>query len=369
MGMHDRSDDLATLAVLTTTKAGQSVLSRDPDPVVVAALGHAWKLHPEVANDLVRTGRNRTASSRALRAVSDLDLLSTDRTQGSKLEWAARNPAAPVGLLERGLAAHLPEAACNQGAPEDLRRKYVTEKSTDLFAHKTGSTTYAVARNHELAVANSWALEAPGAAWAAHFRRGLSALPQASVDDLLKMGAGKIRNAKASSHPAAQGVDCSTAAVEDLLALNHPAADLFAVESERFEARHVAGLVRSQHAGGEAEEDPTLPHILGRAYNRFGPVLLRAIEAAPNLYKQWYRWPISGTRVKGAAWVAPGLACLELMSPWVFCEIEQADEVLGECLETWEVFVGLARQQDRGIPMLRVARAARRLVHGGSGPE
>jgi hypothetical protein len=54
------------------------------------------------------------------------------------------------------------------------------------------------------------------------------------------------------------------------------------------------------------------------------------------------------------------------MSPWVFNEIEQVEPILNECLETWQVFLGLVRKRDGegGVPMVRVATAARKLVHG-----
>jgi hypothetical protein len=363
--MVERANDLSTLAVLTTSKAGQFALSREKDPEVVKALGHAWRLHPEVANELAR-GRNRTAAARALRAVDDLDLLDR-KLNGGKLEWAVRNTQAPVQLLEQGLAAYSPEAACNPNTPEDLRRRHLTAKTVQVFAHKAGSTTYAVARNHELALANPWALEAADATWPAHFRRGLTALPQASLEDLTRLDARTIRHAKAKTHPAVYRLDPEQTSVERLLEINHPAADLLALGSDRFEHHHLSSLVRSQHLGIDEEgEDPTLPHILGRAYNLFGPALVRAIDTAPNRMKAYYRWPISGTRVKGAAWIAPGLEYLAVMSPWVFNEIEQVEPILNECLETWQVFLGLVRKRDGegGVPMVRVATAARKLVHG-----
>lgn len=362
--MREKSDDLATIAVFTTSKTGQKVIAQEGGDGVRKSLARSWKLHPETAN-LLAAGNVRGACICALRAVSDVSLLDTERAKTTGLAWAVRNERASEKLLLKGLRENLPEAACNPNTPEDARRKHLTAERVEKFAHKSGSTTYGVVRNHELANANPWALEAAGS-WPVRFRRALSALPQASIDNLIDMGAEKIRYAKREMHPSWLRLDVANCSIEKLLSLNHPAADILALESDRFKPEHLVKLHRSEETDSDEQQAPTLPHIIARAYNQYGPAYIRALDSVEYPYKQYYRWPISGTRQAAAAWLAPGLVDLESYSPWVFCEIETAEMILGECEETWRMFLNLVKKRDRGNPitMLRTAGAARKLVHG-----
>lgn len=363
--MGTRTDDLTTLAVFTTSQAGQFALLGTREEKVLRGVAHAWKLDPETANRLVRGGK-RGAAERALRSVDDIDLFETKVAKTSLgLEWSRRNPNAPEALLERGLRLHSEEALCNPSTPETLRRAHLDVRNAEIFAAKTGSTTYKVVRNHEIALANQWALEDAAAPWPAEFRRGLSAVPGATSADLALLDAGRIRFARPEAHPVRNNLAHEKAAVEDLLALNHPAGDIAALETGRLRAEHLSLLVRhSQHDVIDLVA-PTLPHVVGRLFNEFGPAYVRALDALPHDHKRYYRWPISGTRAKAAAWVAPGFAYLDTYSPWVLAGVETAEEILDGCEESWRTFIELVRRRgEHSIPIERVAGAARRLVHG-----
>lgn len=361
----NRTDDLTTLAVFTTSRAGQFALLGTREAQVLRGLALAWKLDPETANRLVRSGK-RGVAERALRGVDDLDLFATRAAKNALgLEWSRRNPRAPENLLEHGLRMHSEEALCNPGTPEELRRKHLNVSSVEIFAAKSGSSTYKVVRNHEIALANQWALESAAAAWPTEFRRGLSAVPGATSADLDALEATRIRFARPEAHPARNNLAHDRATIEALLELNHPAGDIAALESGRLRVEHLPLLVRhSQHDDMDLVA-PTLPHVIGRLFNAFGPAYIRALDALPHAHKQYYRWPISGTRANAAAWVAPGFSYLDTYSPWVLAGIEAAEEVLGECAESWRMFIELVRRRgEQPVPIERMAGAAKRLVHG-----
>jgi hypothetical protein len=360
-----KTDDLTTIAVFTTSQAGQFALLETREEKVLRGLAHAWKLDPETANRLVRGG-TRGAAERALRGVDDLDLFKVRAAKNALgLEWSRRNPSAPQALLESGLRAHSEEALCNPSTPETLRKKYLNVRSVEIFAAKSGSTTYKVVRNHEIALTNQWALECAGAPWPVEFRRGLSAVPGATSADLETLAAGRIRFARPEAHPVRNNLMRGGASIEALLELNHPAGDIAALESGRLRVEHLPLLVRhSQHDDMDLVA-PTLPHVIGRLFNAFGPAYIRALDALPHAHKQYYRWPISGTRAKAAAWVAPGFSYLDTYSPWVLAGIETAEEVLGGCAESWRMFIELVRRRgEQPVPIERMAGAAKRLVHG-----
>jgi len=363
--MPTKTDDLTTIAVFTTSQAGQFALLETREERVLRSLAHAWKLDPETANRLVRSG-TPGAAERALRGVDDLDLFKVRSAKNALgLEWSRRNPCAPEALLESGLRAHSEEALCNPSTPEELRKKYLNVRSVEIFAAKSGSTTYRVVRNHEIALTNQWALECAGAPWPVEFRRGLSALPGATSEDLEALAAGRIRFARPQAHPARNNLMCGGATIEALLELNHPAGDIAALETGRLGTQHLPRLVRYDSHDDMDLVAPTLPHVIGRVFNAFGPAYVRALDALQHDHKNYYRWPISGTRAKAAAWVAPGLAYLDTYSPWVLEGIETAEEILGGCEESWRTLIELVRRRgENPMPMARMAGAARRLIHG-----
>jgi len=360
-----KTDDLTTIAVFTTSQAGQFALLATREGKVLRSLAHAWKLDPETANRIVRGG-SRGAAERALRGVDDLDLFKVRSAKNALgLEWSRRNPCAPEALLESGLRVHSEEALCNPSTPEVLRRTYLNVRSAEVFAGKSGSSTGRVVRNHEIALANQWALECAGAPWPAEFRRGLSALPVATSEDLETLAAGRVRFARPEAHPVRNNLMRVGAPIEALLGLNHPAGDIAALETGRLGTQHLHLLVRYDSHDDMDLVAPTLPHVIGRVFSAFGPAYVRALDALQHDHKQYYRWPISGTRAKAAAWVAPGLAYLDTYSPWVLEGIETAEEILGGCEESWRTFIELVRRRgENPMPIARMAGAARRLIHG-----
>jgi hypothetical protein len=181
-------------------------------------------------------------------------------------------------------------------------------------------------------------------------RRGLAGLPNISLEQYRELETEEVRWSERGKHPVAQGLDISSMRVEPLLALGHPAADIYLLNRGDL-TEGWAGLMVEVRGGSNPA-----PHIMGRCVSRFGVGVLRKIMDRGVAQ-------LAATRVESAEFSEPAISYLWGIDEGEVLNVESAESVLLDNDGAWKYFVQLMDIGERNV--YQAARAAVGLERAG----
>lgn len=315
---------LSSFAGLPLAPAGQEALCR-AGTYTRQAFAASPFTHIDLVDRLVRDRDVHVRKFACLRTSDTVlvdDLIRAERAVASP--YAARNIAASPDVLAAALNSSVRTVAlaawCNPATPEHERRKLTPDRAVEI-CHIGGSNHDRSVRAYELVINNPW-MVASASVWDGQIRRAIAGSPladAATLDALRKSGRAGMSTAR--KHPAYDRSlpPLSRWSLASLLAWDCPATQLLAVEHPELTDENAVKLMTV-----ECE-----PHIIARAYRRFG-----AVVAAE-------RGEYSGTRRKAAEWVSPGLVYASFWSRSTAEDARAAAGILGENALAWETFRSL----------------------------
>ncbi len=344
---------LELMAVATNNIVGQKAISESKNPKVLKALSRNPHLCGEVANILAKS-RDLSISVPALRKADDTDLLEKSLKRGvNRARAVYRNLNLPEYLLIDDRYAYdngAVLARCiNPNTPLDWRKKILTPETTERLVEVGEPVMKSAVRGFEVALNNSWMLDTPSA-WSNHMRRGLAGLPNISLEQYRELETEGVRWSERGKHPVAQGLDIYSMRVESLLALGHPAADIYLLNRGDL-TEGWAGLMVEVRGGSNPA-----PHIMGRCVSRFGVGVLRKIMDRGVAQ-------LAVTRVGSAEFSEPAISYLWGIDEEEVLNVESAESVLLDNDGAWEYFVQLMDIGERDV--YQTARAAVGLERAG----